>query len=177
MEKFKIGDFVTQYSKGYWRIEKIITVRQDIINDNGDKREIALLRKVCGEDFTPRTAIETCHTALLQQLSTAENERISKLLNNPKIKNKFENYPISKCPSTIFNIDLYLTEKDFIHIQDKLNKLSFPLYNDELKKFYKELNAYKSLHRNYLLQFINQGFEIDKNSYPIWHKYKLSEIF
>jgi hypothetical protein len=188
MRKIKIGDWVTSYLKGLYRVEKIITRYYDELDivDEEDKKigdeypdKFVISKRLLNSNFKKSIGYDSCSDFFIKPL----DKRKLKILNdtlrkNPSWVDELDNYQIPPIKS-IYNMELKLDSKNDV----KLIKEFIPFINDgrtykEIKKEMRkrQLDKYiPDIFGNYILQLTNIDEE-RKGIRTVWRKVDLLKM-
>lgn len=185
-ETLKIGDWVNSYSKGIYRIDRIIEEYYDESEPEfsetklGKKKEFRTIisKRFLNSKFKKSISYESCSEFYIKVLDDFQNRELEKFIKeNPKSIEELNNYEIPEI-LCIYNSELQIdaendlnkvndliefikSGKTFIEIQNKMQKLDIM----RLKPKY---------FGNYKLQFINFNDEyLDKRR--LWRDAKLTK--
>ena len=184
-KEFNVGDWVTsEFLAGYWRVEKIIMVREELATDENFPgwRKILLLKKGFTDKFLPRNDVRTCHVYWCTPVSKDTAEKIQAYYReNPKALDKFNVY--SGKEKGIYDFGILATEEEYIEIESFIRKLpaKFSLsdiqdlnkYNRDKRK--QESEWQKDLIKGYI-RLINYNHEVNDNHYMLWCEPELVRI-
>jgi hypothetical protein len=114
--QIKIGDWVTQYSAGIYRVEKIFEFK--------NREPIAVLKKGFTNKLKPSVSWDSCSITLCETISDDLLKEIKSIFeNNSNFSKRFNDYAIPPI-QMFFNTNVVLKDK-----QDKetvISKLKFP---------------------------------------------------
>ena len=185
-QEIKIGDWVNSYSKGIYRVEKIIDQYYDEsdadLDENkiGDKNEdrIIVTKRLLNSKLKKSISYESCSENFISHLDTKQISDLEKTLtDNPKLLTELDEYKIPTL-ITIYNSDLQIDNdadlqttvklinfikegKTFLEIQNEMKRLD--IFRLQPKNF-----------GNYSFQLFNFDEEyIDKRK--IWRDAKLTK--
>jgi hypothetical protein len=188
MKKIKIGDWVTSYSKGIYRVEKIITRYYDelAIIDEEDKKigdeyadKFIISKRLLNSNFKKSIGYDSCSDFFIKPLDKEKlrtfNETLKK---NPNWLVDLDNYQIPPI-KLIYNMDLKLKTKDDV----KLVKEFILFIKDgrtykEIKKEMQKRHLDKYIpdtFGNYILQMINVDNE-QKDKRTVWREVNLLKM-
>ncbi|MGD8567898.1 MAG: hypothetical protein PVJ39_07410 [Gammaproteobacteria bacterium] len=152
----KIGNWVTSYTAGYWKLVKIIDPfyvdRKDLKEEKRLKEDqIAIVARICTENFKRSFKTESCSIGFIEALDDEQVKKINAFLSeNPKILKAFENYKIKNLNHTQsidFALPQNMSDEWFSEIANKILErvIESGLTNDEvLRKIENtELKKYK----------------------------------
>ena len=183
----KIGDWITQYSSGYWQIIDIKPKFADETRNNEyanyNKGDLIGSWVIAKKGFTDkmkfRTDFDWLDSALCKKLPDEKEEQIKKYFaENPKHFEKFENAEVKLCPavSTIWlqlNEEQVETVKNIIDRMPKLFTASF--FTEELKK----QGLSECVHHspgNYCINFFSYLWDMDENFDVLYHRAVLNSF-
>lgn len=173
----KIGDWVKQYSSGYWQIIDIKPkyAEEDVDNENlkckkGDLiGSWALMKK----GFTPkmkfRVESDYCDAAWCVPVSAEELAAINEYFaTHPKDAEKFEKKPFAPRPA-ITTIWLEIPEEKRVDMEAAISELPETFTEKELKSFLEEKGLFNCVSKssqnvNATLQCAHFFWELDENS-------------
>lgn len=185
-QEIKIGDWINSYSKGIYRVEKIIDQFYDesspILDGNkiGDKMKdkIIISKRLLNSKFKKSINYESCSDYFVSHLDKGQMAELQKTLaDNPKFLKELDDYQIPTL-TTVYNSDLKIDNdidlkttmqlinfikggKTFLEIQNEMKRL------DILRLKPKNFGNYK-------FQLFNFDEEyIDKRK--IWRDAKLTK--
>lgn len=177
----KVGDWVNSYSKGIYRIEKIVDQYYDESSPILEKHEIGekmenriiVSKRLLNSKNKKSISYESCSEAFVSKLSESQNLELQKILNDKaeilEDLNKYE-IPIRK---TIYNMELQIDSKEDLQKISNLidfikNGKTFMEIQNELKKT--DLLQLKTKpYVNYLFQIINFNEEL-RQKRKVWRK-------
>jgi AraC-like DNA-binding protein len=159
MKKIKIGDWVTSYSKGLYRVEKIITRYYDEldIDDEEDKKvgeeyadKLVISKRLLSSNFKKSTGYDSCSDFFVRPLDKEKLKILNDTLKkNPSWLGELDNYQIPPI-KTIYNMELKLDSKNDL----KLVKEFIPFINEG--RTYKEIK--REMRKRQLDKFIQDFF-------------------
>lgn len=177
---FKPGDWVTSYSKGIYRVERIIDEYYDesdrsILGDNtiGDKHKERTIvsKRLLNSKLKKSISYESCNEFFISNLSTPQYLELEKIIReNPKLLQELDEFQIPPI-TTIYNFNLQIDsksdfEKTLLLVEYIQTGRTFIDIENEMQR----LDILKLKPRNfgnYILQFSNLDYEcIDKRK--IW---------
>ena len=184
--EIKIGDWVNSYSKGIYRVEKIIDKFYDesspILEENkvGDKMKDSTIisKRLLNSKFKKSINYESCSDHFVSHLDKQQMTELQKILaDNPKILKELDEYQIPTL-TTVYNSDLKIDNdtdlqttlqlidfikggKTFLEIQNEMKRL------DILRLKPKNFGNYKFQLFNFDEEFIDKR--------KIWRDAKLTK--
>jgi hypothetical protein len=184
-KKLKVGDWVNSYSKGIYRIEKIIDRYYDdsnssILGENkiGDKYKdrIIVSKRLLNSKMKKSISYESCSEFFISFLSQEKLIELNKIIEqNPKLIAELNAFEIPTLV-TIYNSQLQIETNDELQ---KVNELVRFIKNGktylEIETEMKRTDILKLKPKNfgnYLFQFLNFDQEY-KNKKLIWREAKL----
>ena len=176
-QTIKVGDWVTQYSAGYWKVIDIFPKYADEdYNSNGlsyrkGERlgDWIILKKGFTAKMKPCNACEFADSQWCNPVSDDVAQAIEKAFNdNPKAKEKFDKAPNMPEPS-IMNIWLSLTDEQVDTFSEFLKTLPNKFTLEEFKEMFAGYRQYivdpsKATH---ILNLFSYLWEIDDNFEPL----------
>ena len=185
-QQIKIGDWVNSYSKGTYRIEKIIEQFYDESspdldgNKIGDKENYRLIvsKRLLNSKFKKSISYESCSEYFISNLDSKQISELEKILaDNPKLLTELDEY---KIPTriTIYNSDLQIDNGADLQTTLKLitfikNGKTFFEIENEMRRL-DILRLKPKNFGNYSFQLFNFNEEvIDKRK--IWRDAKLTK--
>jgi hypothetical protein len=169
-DDIKVGDWVTSYSQGIWRVERII---QDVYETrysltepkkkSGEK--FYILKRIVNKDWKRSISMESCNGVFVHKISKQDlNYLNSFIANNEKVMKDFEKY--SKDMDLVLNISFSTDVDGIINFEEIANEL-FPnnegytsdeiimkLNNSELAKYMDKTPITKTL------QFVSHNMTV-----------------
>lgn len=115
-QDIKIGDWVNSYSKGIYRVEKIVDQYYDESdtdldgNKTGDKNKdrIIVSKRLLNSKFKKSISYESCSEYFIIHLDGSQLSELNKILtDNPKLLQELDEYKIPTL-ITIYNSDLQI---------------------------------------------------------------------
>ena len=185
-QEIKIGDWVNSYSKGIYRVEKIIDKFYDesspVLDGNkiGDKMKDRTIvsKRLLNSNFKKSINYESCSDHFVSPLDSQQMTELQKILtDNPKFLKELADYQIPTL-TTIYNSDLKIdNETDLQTTLQLINFIkdgrTFLEIQNEMKRLDIERLKPKNF-GNYRFQLFNFDEEvIDKRK--IWRDAKLSK--
>jgi hypothetical protein len=182
----KIGQWVNSYSKGIYRVERIIDRYYDesersILGDNkiGDKYKdpIIVSKRLFNAKFKKSIGYESCSAYFISSIDTAQKNELEKVLKDkPEYLTELANYQIPTL-TTIYNSDLQIdSENDLKKVQQLVEFVKIGRTFLDIENEMKRLDIHKLIPRNfgnYKFQLFNFDEEyIDKRK--IWRGAKLT---
>ena len=163
----KIGDWVTQYSAGYWQIVDVIP-KYDEDEPKGffkKKQQIgfwAIVKKGLTPKMKPSNLCECIDISWCQPVSDDIASEIEKLFKeNPKALEKFQNAP-SKPNPCISSVWLNIPEKSEAEFSKLLSSLPEKFTMDEFWKVAKDFKGFVSKPpTTHILNFETYPWELD----------------
>lgn len=159
MKKIKIGDWVTSYSKGIYRVERITTQYYDEqdIEDEEDKKigdeypdKFIISKRLLNSSFKKSLGYESCSAFFIKPLNKVKLKALNETLKkNPNWLTDLDNYQIPPI-ELIYNLDLKLKTKDDVKLIE-----NFILYVKD-GRTYKEIK--KEMHKRQLDKYIPDTF-------------------
>jgi hypothetical protein len=188
MKRIKIGDWVTSYSKGIYRVERIITQYYDELDivDEEDKKigdeypdKFVVSKRFLNSSFKKSLGYDSCSAFFIEPLDKIKlktlNETIKK---NPNWLADLDNYQIPPIQS-IYNMDLKLKTKDDVKlIKEFMSFIKEGRTYKELKKEMRKRHLEKYIpdtFGNYILQMINVDNE-QKEKRAVWREANLLKM-
>lgn len=185
-KKIKIGDWVTSYSKGTYRVEKIYDRFYDETSafipekDNiGDQQERMIVSKrFLNSKLEKSLSYESCSEAFISPLTEKERTALNTvLLEKPQLVTELDAYEIPTLTS-VFNTELQIDNKNDLELLHKLivfikKGKSFLEINTEMKRL-DILHLKPELFGNYTFRLLNFNEEYI-NKRKIWRDVTLSE--
>jgi len=188
MKKIKIGDWVTSYTKGYYRVEKIITRYYDEVDivDEEDKKigdeypdKFVISKRLLSTNFKKSIGYDSCSDFFIKPLNKEKLKLLNETLKkNPNWLTDLNDYQIPPIRS-IYNMDLELKTKDDVKLVKEF--MSFIKAGRTYKEIRKEmrkrhLDKYiPEFFGNYMLQLINIDNE-QKNKRTVWREVELLKM-
>ena len=185
-DNLKIGQWVNSYSKGIFRVEKIIDRYYDesdrsFLGDNkiGNKYKdpIIVSKRLLNAKFKKSIGYDSCSAYFISPLDATQHDELEKVIKNkPEYLTELNNYQIPTL-TTIYNLDLQIDSENDLKKVQKLeefvkNGRTFLDIENEMKR----LDIHKLIPRNfgnYKFQLFNLDEEyIDKRK--IWREAKLT---
>ncbi len=181
-----IGQWVNSYSKGIYRVEKIIDRYYDesersILGDNkiGDKYKdpIIVSKRLLNAKFKKSIGYESCSSYFISPIDAAQQNELEKVLKDkPEYLIELANYQIPTL-TTIYNSDLQIdSENDLKKVQQLVEFVKIGRTFLDIENEMKRLDLHKLIPRNfgnYKFQLFNFDEEyIDKRK--IWRDAKLT---
>ena len=182
----KIGQWVNSYSKGIYRIEKIIDRYYDesersILGDNkiGDKYKdpIVVSKRLLNTKFKKSIGYDSCSAYFISPIDATQQTELEKVIKNkPEYLTELENYQIPTL-TTIYNLDLQIdSEQDLQKVQHLVEFIKMGRTFLDIENEMKRHDILKLIPRNfgnYKFQLFNFDEEyIDKRK--IWRDAKLT---
>ena len=181
----KIGDWVTQYSKGYWQVVdiKLKYATEDYKGENGawNKGDFLgywiILKKAFTPKMKPNIACECVNSYWCEKVSNEERILIENyFVENPDFKIKFnsrENIP----NPTIVNCWLTIPEDKVDEFKELLKSLPPKYTEKEFRDMAKEYKSYVSgPPSTHILNFSHYYWELDENYDMILFNAQLKEL-
>ncbi len=174
-----IGDFVTQYSAGYWQV---IDIKVKIASDDYTSSDgrikwrkgdnigwWVLMKKAFTPKMKPRIDFECVDSAWVRPVSAEVLCEIEKFFEeNPDYKVKFDNAP-PKFRPTVTNCWLDLPSEDEEKFREMMSSLPAEFTMDEFWRIFKKYKKYISKpHTRYLLNFLTHDWMLDKKCNRIY---------
>lgn len=188
MKKIKIGDWVTSYSKGFYRVEKIITRYYDELDivDEEDKKigdeypdKLVVSKRLLNTNFKKSIGYDSCSDYFIKPLNKEKLKILNEVLKkNPNWLADLDKHEIPTIRS-IYNLDLELKTKDDVRLIKEF--MSFIKVGRTYKEIRKEmrkrhLDKYISdMFGNYILQLTNIDNE-QKNKRTVWREVGLIKM-
>lgn len=185
-QEIKIGDWVNSYSKGIYRVEKIIEQFYDesspVLDGNniGDKVKdrIVISKRLLNSSFKKALSYESCSESFVSHLETEQNTKFKKTLtDNPKLLTDIDDYKIPTT-TTVYNYDLKIDNdtdlQTILRLIDFIkNGKTFLEIENEMKRL--DILRLKPKHfGNYSFQLFNFNEEyVDRRK--IWRDAKLTK--
>ena len=185
--KLKVGDWVNSYSKGIFRVEKIINRYYDesnlsILGENkiGDKYKdrIIVTKRFLNSKMKKSISYESCSEFFITFLHNDKLIELNKIIEqNPKLLNELNEYEIPKIIG-VYNSELQIeTEEELQKVTELLkfieNGKSFLEIENEMRKL-DILKLKPKYYGNYNFQLLNFDEEyIEKKK--IWREAKLTK--
>jgi len=186
-ECLKVGSWVNSYSKGIYRIEKLIDRYYDeseksILGENkiGDKYNdrIIVSKRLLNSKFKKSIASESCSEYFVSELTSEQKKELEVILTkNPKLLIELDKYEIST-ETLIYNYKLRIENNSDLEKVKELTNLvkdgkTFLEIENEMQRL--DILKLKSLNfGNYILQLFNFDNEFI-NKRKIWRDAKLIE--
>ena len=185
-KEIKIGDWVNSYSKGIYRVEKIIDQFYDesspILDGNniGDKKKdrTIISKRLLNSKFKKSISYENCSEQWVSHLDNKQMKELQKTLtDNNKLLKELDDYQIPTL-TTVYNSDLQIdNETDFQKTLQLVNFIkegkTFLEIQNEMKRL-DILRLKPKYFGNYKFQFFNFDEEyVDKRK--IWRDAKLTK--
>ena len=185
-KKIKIGDWVNSYSKGIFRIEKIIVQFYDESSPNldgnkiGDKKSDRTIvsKRLLNSKFKKSIGHESCSEYFISHLNSDQVIKLNKILaDSPQLLAQFNEYQIPTLTS-IYNSYLQIDNNTDLQTALQLNNFikvgrTFLEIQNEMKRL-DILRLQPKNFGNYRFQLLNFDEEyIDKRK--IWRDAKLSK--
>ena len=185
--EFKIGDWVKSYSKGIYRIEKIVTnyfeecsikTQGQEIGDEEQYRTI-ITKRFLNSTLKKSFSYESCSEFFIHNLTAEENKNLEEfILKNEKLYQEFENYQLPE-RKAVYNLELQIKDKETLErvktIKDFTNSGKTYI---EIRSKLEELNIddlFPKNFGNYLVQFENINEE-KSGKRNVWRNFKISKI-
>ena len=173
----KIGDWVTQYSAGYWQIVGIFPKYADEDYSYGDNcwkkgdrlGDWVVLKKGFTAKMKPSNACEFLDSRNCQPVSRDIVEAIeSAFAENPKAKEKFNNAPSMPAPS-VYSVLMSLSDKQADSLAELLSILPERFTLDEFWKLSADYRQYiaKPPHYTHILYLHSYLWEINDRFEPL----------
>jgi hypothetical protein len=182
----KIGDWVNSYSKGIYRIEKIIEQFYDESSPDldghkiGDKEieRVIVSKRLLNSKLKKSISYESCSEYFISHLDSKQNSELEKILaDNSKLLTELDEYEIPTL-TTIYNSDLQIDNDADLQTMLQLinfikNGKTFLEIENEMKRL-DILRLKPKNFGNYSFQLFNFNEEyIDKRK--IWRDAKLTK--
>lgn len=168
----KIGDWVTQYSKGYWQIVdiKLKYAEEDYNDDKGSWKKgdfigyWVILKKAFTPKMKPNIMCECVDSYWCKKVSDEELEMIENYFaENPEFKEKFDSRENLPNP-TIVNYWMTIPIEKIEYFKKLLTDLPQKYSETQFWNMAKEYKSYVSrTPATHLLQFSHYYWELDKN--------------
>jgi hypothetical protein len=180
------GQWVNSYTKGIYRIEKIIDRYYDesersILGNNkiGDKYKdpIIVSKRLLNTKFKKSLGYDSCSAYFISSIDTKQKKELEKVLKEkPEYLNELDNYQIPTL-TTIYNSDLQIdSENDLQKVQQLVEFVKKGCTFLEIENEMKRLDIYKLKPQNfgnYKFQLFNFDQEYI-NKRKIWRDAKLT---
>ena len=175
--KLKIGDWVTQYSSGYWQVVGIFPKYADedySYGDNSWKKgdrlgDWVVLKKAFTPKMKPSNACEFLDSEYCQLVSQDVVRAIEDAFaENPKAKEKFDNAPSMPNPS-IYSAWMSLSDEQAKAFADVMSKLPERFTLDEFWKLSADYRQYvvKPPQYTHILYLYSYLWEVNDNCEPL----------
>lgn len=188
MKKIKVGDWVTSYSKGIYRVERIITRYYDELDivDEEDKNigdeyadKFIISKRLLNSNFKKSLGYDSCSDFFIKPLDKEILKTFKETLkNNPNWLADLDNYQIPPIRS-IYNMDLKLkTKNDVKLIKEFMSFIKDGRTYKEIKKEMQKRHLDQYLpdtFGNYILQMINIDNE-QKDKRTVWRETDLLKM-
>lgn len=185
-ETLKIGDWVNSYSKGIYRIDRIIEEYYDESEPEfsetklGKKKEFRTIisKRFLNSKFKKSISYESCSEFYIKVLDDFQNRELEKFIKeNPKSIEELNNYEIPEI-LCIYNSELQIdAENDLNKVNDLIEFIKSGKTFIEIQNKMQELDIMRLKPKyfgNYKLQFINFNDEyLDKRR--LWRDAKLTK--
>ena len=185
-QEIKIGDWVNSYSKGIYRVEKIIEQFYDesspILDGNkiGDKNKdrVIVTKRLLNSKLKKSISYESCSEYFISHLDSKQISELEKILgDNPKLVAELDEYQIPTL-TTIYNSELQINNE--ADLQTTLQLINFIKDGKTFLEIENEMKRLDILRLkpknfgNYSFQLFNFNEEyIDKRK--IWRDAKLTK--
>lgn len=180
-----IGDWVTQYSTGYWKIIDIIPKYADDDYEGettswkkGDRLgDWIILKKGFTSKMKPSNACDLVDAQWCKPVSDDLRKAIeSAFCENPKAKQKFDNAPNIPKPS-VTNLPFSLTAEQAASFSDIIKKLPEKFTEDQLLSFIHEYLPFKTVFSDatHILYIWTHPWDIDQNFDPFYFSPELKK--
>ena len=175
--KLKIGDWVTQYSAGYWQVVSIFPKYADedySYGDNSWKKgdrlgDWVVLKKAFTPKMKPSNACEFLDAQHCQIVSNDVVRTIEvAFAENPKAKEKFDNAPSMPNPS-VCSVWMSLSDEQAKAFADVMSKLPERFTLDEFWKLSADYRQYvvKPPQYTHILYLYSYLWEVNDNCEPL----------
>lgn len=168
MKKIKAGDWVTSYSKGIYRVERVITRYYDEFDvaDEEDKKvgdaysdKLIISKRLLTSGYKKSLGYDSCSDLFIKPLNKATLRAVNDILSvNPTWLESLDKYEIPPIRS-IYNMELALkTRNDVALIKEFMPFIRHGRTSKEVKKEMRkrQLDQYiPETFGNYILQLIN----------------------
>ena len=174
----KVGDWITTYSAGIFRVEHIITEYYDEsypmippdkkIGDVIEHRTI-VSKKLFNSKFKKTLGYDSCSELLAKKVTPEQEDHIKTILaQNPQFQQQLDEYTIPP-QLTIFNMPLQIdSEQDMENVKRLMSFIDTGKSFFEIKQEMQKLNIIKpQYYGNYTFQFKNTNYEY-KDKRKIW---------
>ena len=160
----KIGDWVSSYSKGIYRIERIIDRYYEegsVLENNkvGDKYQdrIIISKRLLNSKFTKAISYESCSEYFISSLDNEQLLQLKKVLkDNPQLLTELDNYQIPTI-TTIYNSDLQIdNDNDLKKVEELIDFIKTGKSFIEIENEMKRLDILRLKPKN----FGNYGFQL-----------------
>lgn len=177
MKNISIGDWVTQYKAGYWKVKELHPRRSSCdygrIHKGDPIGDEAVLQKAFSNTFRFGMEMSSCDVSLCQPVTKAVMRKIEKYFKeHPEDLIKFETSQIPVPPS-ITTIHLHIDEAQQAHISSLLNvelpHLTYPKIK-EILSVNGIVEAMPGAH-SMLLYLYGYSWEQDENFDMIYFRY------
>jgi hypothetical protein len=183
--KLKVGDWVNSYSKGIFRVERIIDRYYDESNSSilegtkiGDKFKdrIIVSKRFLNSKMKKSISYESCSEFYISFLSEEKLNELEQIIDqNPKFLIELDNYQIPTLVN-IHNSELQIeTEEELLKVNKLLDFISSGKNFLEIENEMKRMNIFKLIpeyYGNYFFQLFNFDEEY-KNKKLIWREAKI----
>ena len=182
--KIKVGDWVNSYSKGIYRVEKIIDRYYDESspqlgeNKIGDKMKdrIIVSKRFLNSKFKKSINYDSCSEYFIKHLDSIQNEELRKVIAvNPEYINELNQYEIPDIV-TVYNYKLQIPDdEDLAKVQDLVTFINPGRTFQEIEIEMRRIDVLKFKAKNfgnYILQFNNVNIEY-LNKKAIWRDARL----
>ena len=182
-KQIEIGDWVNSYSKGIYRVEKIIENFYDESSPTLDGKKIGdfkdrtiISKRLLNSKLKKSIGYENCNEYFVSHLNKAQSKQLDDVLKeNPKLLTELENYTIQTL-TTVYNSDLQIDDendlKTVLQLIDFINVgRTFLEIQEEMGRL--DILRLKPTHfGNYTFQLFNFDEEVI-NRRKIWREAKL----
>lgn len=185
---FKIGDWVYSYSKGIFRIEKIIDEYFDeseksILGDNkiGDKKEYRTIisKRFLNSNFKKSISYESCSEFYISKINDKDLIQLNEIIEkNQKYLIELDNYEIPT-QTSIYNMELDIEKDDDLKkVHDLIDFIKSGKSFLEIENEMEKIDIKKLIPKhfgNYKFQLLNFDNEY-QNKRRIWRDASLKKI-
>lgn len=156
----KVGDWVRSYSKGIWRIYRVIEVEEvDPSNGKLRKRTIIFSSRFVNDSFKRSFSNEGCNPFFVYKLDGEELDQLDAFIqSNPDLFAKFEKFkpkPIDLVYTARISKNDGYTKTDVEKQFDNLNKIK----SCDLIKTIESKGFEVGVHPSWLVQFLSEDHE------------------
>jgi hypothetical protein len=184
-KELDVGDWVNSYSKGIYRIERMVDryyEESSVLGDNkiGDKYKdrIIVTKRLLNSKFKKAISYESCSEYFISPLDESQFNQLNQILSaNPQLLSQLDSYKIPTI-TTVFNTELQIdNDSDLKKIDELISFINNGKTYVEIQQEMSRLDLLRLKPRNfgnYGFQIFNYNFEyLDKRQ--IWRDARLYE--